>query len=115
MPVRAHWTMLALTGCVSGGPAPDPGVAPPFNACPAHSCSVYVQTPAPICNGGACLASSLSDLLLVVSLAEDSDFAPGQSLALTYGSLPPASIPCTSPTTPCAELPAYAIVQGAYT
>jgi hypothetical protein len=115
MRVRAPWTMLALTGCVSFAPASDTGVAPPFNACPAHSCSAYVQTPAPICNGGACLASSLSDLLIVVSLAEDSDFAPGQSIALTYGSLPPATIPCTSPTTPCAELPAYAIVQGAYT
>ncbi|HEY5242580.1 MAG TPA: hypothetical protein VIJ22_13970 [Polyangiaceae bacterium] len=115
MRVRAPWTMLALTGCVSVAPAPDTGVAPPFNACPAHSCSAYVQTPAPICNGGACLASSLNDLLLVVSLAEESDFAPGQSIALTYGSLPPASIPCTSPTTPCTELPNYAIVQGAYT
>jgi hypothetical protein len=107
--------MLALTGCVSVTATPDSGVSPPFNVCPTHPCTAYSQTPAPICNGGACLVSSLySNLLLVVSLAEDSDFAPGQSLAIPYGSLNPGTVTCAG-TAPCAQLPGYAIVQGAYT
>jgi hypothetical protein len=98
--------------------APDSGVLPPFNACPAHPCTAYAQSPAPICNGGACLVSSLyTGLVLVVSLSADSDFAPGQSLAIPFESLfsSPTTVPCSSLSTPCTQLPGYAIVQGAYT
>ena len=118
MRARSPWTLLALTGCVSVAAARDSGVAPPFNTCPAHPCTAYNQTPAPICNGGACLASSLySNLVLVVSLSEDSDFAPGQSLAIPYGDLSfsPPGVTCNPTGPPCAQLPTYAIVQGAYT
>jgi hypothetical protein len=114
---RSPWPLLVLTGCVSVAAAPDSGVSPPFNTCPAHPCTAYNnQTPAPICNGGACLASSLySDLVLVVSLSEDSDFAPGHSIAISYNDLvfSPAGITCAQ-NTQCAQLPGYAIVQGAY-
>jgi len=116
--VRSPWALLVLTGCVSVAAAPDSGVSPPFNACPAHPCTAYPQTPAPLCNGGTCLASSLyTGLVMVVSLSQDSDFAPGQSIAIPYSDLSfsPPTITCTSPSTPCAQLPTYAIVQGAYT
>jgi hypothetical protein len=116
---RASWAILALTGCVSVTATPDSGLSPPFNTCPAHPCTAYsAQSPEPICNGGACLVASLySDLVLVISLSEDSDFAPGQTIAIPYGSLflSPTTVPCSSQTTPCAQLPGYAIVQGAYT
>jgi hypothetical protein len=115
---RWPWAMLALTGCVSVSATPDTGITPPFNVCHGQDCTAYMQTPAPICNGGACLAESLySNLVLVVSLSEDSEFAPGQSLAIPYTSLvfSPPGVTCTSPPAPCAQLPGYAIVQGAYT
>ena len=115
MSARAGWVLLALMGCVSVTATRDSGVSPPLNVCPTHPCTAYLQTPAPICNGGACLVSSLySNLLLVVSLAEDSDFAPGQSLAIPYGSLNPGSVTCAG-TTPCAQLSGYAVVEGQYT
>ncbi|MGD0526925.1 MAG: carboxypeptidase-like regulatory domain-containing protein [Polyangiaceae bacterium] len=95
--------------------APDSGVSPPFNTCPAHPCAAYQQTPAPTCSGGACLEGSLpSGLVIVVSLPTDSDFAPSQNVTLGYPLVLP-KVACTSPTIPCAELPNYALVQGQYT
>jgi hypothetical protein len=63
-----------------------------------------------------CLVVSLySGLVIVVALSQDSAFAPGQSFVIPYGNFipPPATAACTSAT--CAQLPAYAFVQGAYT
>jgi len=118
--VRARWAAVALTGCVSLTTMPGSGVTPPFNACPEHACSAYIQPGAsPICNGGACIvASTYSGLVLVVSLSEDSFFAPGQTIAIPYESLfaPAATTACSSESSPpCTHLPGYAIVQGAYT
>jgi hypothetical protein len=79
-----------------------------------------VQATTPICNGGACLVTSeYSGLVLVVSLSEDSGFAPGQTFAVAYDDLllPANTRNCQSthgPGVPCTHLPDYGIVQGAY-
>jgi hypothetical protein len=114
---RAPWALLLFAGCVSVTAAPGSGVSPPLNTCPSHPCTTYAQTPAPTCNGGVCLVGSLySGLVLIVSLSQDSDYAPGQTIAIPYESLTPApaSDACASNGPPCVELPKYAFVQGAY-
>lgn len=92
------------------------GTQAPMNACP---CSSYEQAGAlPQCNGGACVVeATFSDLVLAVSLSEDSYFAPGQTFVVPYSQLSAfqcAPTPCTCVWPQCAELQPYGIVAGVY-
>jgi hypothetical protein len=86
-------------------------VAAPVNTCP---CSAYQQGGAvPQCNGGACVvAATFSDLVLAVSLSEDSYFAPGQTFIVPYSQLFgfQCGTPCTCVAPQCAQLPPYGLV-----
>jgi hypothetical protein len=107
-------------------PPEDSPLSAPVNSCPTeHPCSNYSQTSSgltPQCNGGVCLVvATLSNVVLAVSLSEDSYFAPGQTFAMNLGDLLNTSgtDKCAltgTPTEPrpCTHLPAYGIVDGAY-
>lgn len=118
--------------CAPLAAPPGPSAAP-VNACSSDAqCASYVHSGAtPTCanvpGGGsaACLVvSEYSDLVLTVSLSEDSYFAPGQTLVLSSAALfdfQCATTPCGCSTLfngsyegKCAQLPAYGVVQGAY-
>ena len=72
----------------------------------------------PLCTDGACeVPTVLTGLILAVSLSEDSYFAPGQTFAIPFEHLNDATISAgcaPDPPLPCANLPGYGIVQGAY-
>jgi len=116
---RRGGALLAAVGLVVACTpitAATEGTAAPVNACP---CSAYEQPGAvPQCNGGACVvAATFSDLVLAVSLSQDSYFAPGQTFVIPYSQLfgfqcAPTPCPCVAPE--CAELPPYGVVAGAY-
>jgi hypothetical protein len=93
----------------------------PVNACSGSACAAYEQAgPAPYCAGGACLvaasSSSLDSIIFVISLAEDSYFAPQTTFVVPYKHLgdPPStpSTTCVWPT--CGHLPEGAGVMGSY-
>lgn len=119
---RVAFGALSLAVAASCGPGTGPpasAVNAPLNTCPAYPCSGYVQSgAAPTCNGGVCVvAATFSGLVLVVSLSEDSYFAPGETFAIPYEDLfnTPATVDCSSVgAVPCTHLPSYGIVQGAY-
>jgi hypothetical protein len=97
-------------------PPDDPALSAPVNACPEHACSAYTQSgAAPQCNGGVCVVSAqLPGLVLVVSLSEDSYFAPGQSFAIPFEHLFDPSPTGGCVPDGCTHLPPYGIVHGAY-
>jgi hypothetical protein len=106
---------LACTVPVDAPPAEAP-LSAPVNACPEHPCSAYGQAGAsPTCNGGVCVVSAqLPNLVLTVSLSEDSYFAPGQTFAIPFEHLfDPAPTQGCAPQG-CTHLPPYGIVNGAY-
>jgi hypothetical protein len=109
--------VVAVVSCGPGTGPPTSGAIAPVNACTASSCSTYKGTgTSPQCVGGVCLVVPvLSGLILTVSLSEDSFFAPGQTFAIPYAQLDDTSSACAAAgEVPCAQLPGYAIVQGAY-
>jgi hypothetical protein len=81
-----------------------PSPTAPINACPEHACDAYKQTgPAPTCNAGVCtVASTTTNLLLVIGLATDSYLSPGRTYLMTLMSASPAPATCAPPT--CCEL-----------
>jgi hypothetical protein len=114
-------------------PTVPPEKAPsgaPINACPAFPCATYTQPGAsPVCNGGVCLVSSPApNLYMVVSLAEDSYFAPSRTFAIAWTDLlktsptalcTPGGVPASSATEgaetrPCTHLPLHATETGSY-
>jgi hypothetical protein len=106
--------IVVVVSCGPGTGPPTSGVTAPVNACTASSCSSYGGGAQ--CVGGVCLVVPvLSGLILTVSLSEDSFFAPGQTFAIPYDQLGDTSSACMpGRSVPCAQLPGYAIVQGAY-
>ncbi len=118
MSLRAHLAALTFsTAALSCGSIASTGQSnATVNACPDHPCASYLQSGAtPSCRDGACITSDLStDLVLVVSLAEDAYFAPGRTYALPYSHIfqaPPIDA-CTPPA--CARLPRAGTVNGNY-
>ena len=116
---RGVGAALALAvGCapVTSSPPSGSALSAPMNTCPQSSCANYVQAGAsPTCNGGQCLvAATFSGLVLVVSLSEDSYYAPGQTFAIPYEHLfdPPPTETCVPAA--CTHLPSLGVVQGAY-
>jgi hypothetical protein len=105
---------------------PTPGPSAPINACPDHPCEEYMQPGAPPeCNGGVCLVTAqLGPLVVVVSLPQDSYFAPSRTFAVSFSDLVSASSsdPICAPGTwstnvmgTCARLPDLGVPLGAYT
>jgi hypothetical protein len=116
-PRRAIFT--AVGAALACGPIQAPSRSDaPMNACPEHPCSAYAQSgPAPLCNARQCLvASEFSNLVLVVSLPQDSPFASERTLSLPLDSFlvapPPQGASC--PTQRCAWLPGLAEITGIF-
>ena len=97
-----------------------------MNTCPEHPCEAYAQQPGapPECNGGVCLVTAqIGPLVLVVSLPQDSYFAPSRTFAVSFSDLLSASPsdPMCAPGTwvattgNCARLPDMGVPLGAYT
>jgi hypothetical protein len=117
--VAALGALAVAAACGPGTGPPSSGVTPPVNLCPAHPCSAFPAAGSPQCNGGVCTVSlDSAGLILAVSLSEDSFFAPGQTFAIPYEHLFDFDTPATAcvpeSAVPCAHLPGYGIVQGAY-
>jgi hypothetical protein len=92
-----------------------PGPIAPMNACPDHACSTYAHAGAsPVCADGVCVvAAQTSGFVLIVSLPEDSFFAPGRTFAVPFKNLSDGASPtCLLPS--CARLPPVGFVEGSY-
>lgn len=90
-----------------------------MNSCPEHPCSAYVQPPpAPVCvSPGECLVTSeFTNLAIVISLPQDSPFAPERTFAFPYAQVLGMSAPSgqTCPTARCAWLPGIADITGSF-
>lgn len=81
---------IAVACCSCQSVAPPAGLAAPINACPAEDCTAYLSTAdAPVaCVAGACVvAHAAQNLVMVISLAQDTGFAPGRTFAVSYDEL----------------------------
>jgi hypothetical protein len=79
---------LFLAGVFACSPVNDPPQSrAPTNTCPTNDCTAYKQTGVSCTIGNFCEAPSTIDPLLVVSIPESSEVAPGQTFANTYKSL----------------------------
>lgn len=112
---------LWLGFAVACGPVQSPpGSGDPVNVCSRNECADYQQSGlAPSCTGGVCLVPSssnaLSDVIFVITLAEDSYFAPQSTFVVPYkhlGDSAASSTTCVLPT--CGNLPVGAGVSGSY-
>jgi hypothetical protein len=131
--MRPTLRVICSTGGILGvafacGPiSPPSGLAAPINACPAHTCSAYVQPgSAQSCTAGVCTVSTaMTDLVLVVSLPLDSYLAPGRSYVANLSSEADASESCVLQSgrdmcdppkcnPPCCALPEYAQDTSSY-
>jgi|GEM_PF-965637 len=87
-PRAPTFSLAALVLALACGPIrPPPGPDAPVNACSSEDqCAAYAQAGAtPVCNGGQCLVSAqFANLALVVSLPQDSPFAPNRTFVVPF-------------------------------
>jgi hypothetical protein len=120
---RFGWVLASTSAaCVAGacGPTTVSVSQPaPINICPDAPCAAYAQRGVPpTCSEGACLVAAQfpSNLILVVSLAQDSYLAPGRTYVVPFSDLHPAEVGnAKCPAGFCANLDKVAVVRGAYT
>ena len=101
--------------------APPAGPSTPINECPANECAAFSSSsgvPA-TCVGGACVvAQPAQKLVMVISLSQDSGFAPARTFAVLYNTLA-ATMPVSTASVDCdaggcAALPGFASPEGQY-
>jgi hypothetical protein len=105
---------IALAAC--SPVASEPEATAVANTCPEHACSAYTQPgAAPACIDGQCRVSALlANTVILVSLAEDSYFAPGRTFAVSLADLEEGSSPADSAGA-TAHLRNLSVQDGAYT
>lgn len=113
MALGALGVAVTLAGACSPVDEP-PGSPAPLNACPAHACSLYAQSPAPTCGpDGTCGTPVPDGVVLVASLPADGAFAPGLQFVVPYnhlGDSPDAACPWPA----CGHLSPPVSFQGYY-
>ncbi len=111
-----------VVGCGSCQPVtPAAGPPTPVNECPVHDCATYAATagPAASCIDGACVVPQAApNLVMVISLSQDSGFAPGRTFAVPYSALAAMAAPLAPAGAcdggECASLPNVATPAGQY-
>jgi hypothetical protein len=113
---RLRWLIVLGIAASCDPVLPPTSSEAPVNSCSGNACAAYQQAgPAPSCTSGVCeiagSLASLSEVIFVIDLAEDSSFAPQATFVVPYEHL--GDLPSTLSTTPC-ELPACGhLLEGA--
>jgi len=104
----------AIAGAACSPIQPPTQTSIPMNSCPDNPCTKYVQSATTSCQQGACVvAAQITGMVLVVSLPQDSFFAPGRTFAIPFEHLfENGNAGCVQPT--CARLPPADVVSGSY-